>query len=269
MLRAQLRTLELLNVDIWYIDNLLLGRDWQRERDRQLRAANITLFLISADFINSHEQYDEEVPLAMARHNKGETRVIPVILRPVLWQDASFGKLTPLPDGGKPVTDLSWHTPDHAFLNIVLGIKRALTTSPNHPTPINHAASVQLDHLIQNFKALRGQISSFISLQGPKDFTLDRCRTQYNTFYGDTMLFLATYLPQTISDTPDGFVETVYRNTQERLRRLPRKSLFDAITVSVTRSLIPWLADLERLGMQMDSCITILELYKQRHFTLM
>jgi hypothetical protein len=33
---------------------------------------------------------------AMARHEAKEARVIPVILRPVDWQDAPFGKLQAL-----------------------------------------------------------------------------------------------------------------------------------------------------------------------------
>src|SRR5262249_28122627 len=35
---------------------------------------------------------------------KGQARVIPIILRPVHWQDAPFGKLQVLPVDGQPVT---------------------------------------------------------------------------------------------------------------------------------------------------------------------
>lgn len=79
------------------------------------------------------------------------------------------------------------------------------------------------------------------------------------------MIFLATYLPECVSDDSEGFVETVYRKTAERLRK---GNVFDAITVFVARSLVPPLAQLERVGMQIDACVATLEFYKQRYFTL-
>ena len=56
--------------------------------------------------------YDIEVKRAMKRHEAGEARVIPVILRPVDWKRAPFGKLAALPKDGEPVK--SWFDPDEA-----------------------------------------------------------------------------------------------------------------------------------------------------------
>ena len=58
---------------------------------------------------------------AMERHELGEARVIPVILRPCDWQDAPFGKLKAIPTDGKPVT--KHQTLDDAFLDIVRAIR--------------------------------------------------------------------------------------------------------------------------------------------------
>jgi hypothetical protein len=52
--------------------------------------------------------------------------VIPVILRPTLWQNAPFGALQALPANAIPVTDRSWHTQDEAFLNIAEGIVKVI-----------------------------------------------------------------------------------------------------------------------------------------------
>jgi TIR domain len=123
---AHLRGLESQHVSVWYAHNILPGTEWERERDSQLHSAHIILFLVSSDFISSHEQYEKEVLPAMEQHNRGETHVIPIILRPVYWKEAPFSKLLPLPDDGRPVTDLKWSSKDQAFLNVILGIKRII-----------------------------------------------------------------------------------------------------------------------------------------------
>ncbi len=69
----------------------------------------------------------------MERHEKGEARVIPIILRPCLWHDAPFGKLNALPKDGKPVT--SWPNRDEAFLDVAKGIRRVVEGLAGKPTP--------------------------------------------------------------------------------------------------------------------------------------
>src|SRR5262249_10559694 len=81
------------------------------------------LLLISSDFLASDYCYDVEVKTAMKRHDDGEARVMPVILRPVDWKGAPFGKLQALPKDARPVTD--WSNRDEAFLDIAQGIRVA------------------------------------------------------------------------------------------------------------------------------------------------
>lgn len=61
---------------------------------------------------------------AMERHNAGDTRILPIILRPCDWKATPFGSLLAMPKDGKPV--VKWPDLDEAFLEIVNGIKRAL-----------------------------------------------------------------------------------------------------------------------------------------------
>ncbi len=48
--------------------------------------------------------YGVEMKRAMERIERGEARVVPVILRPVDWQDSPFSKLQVLPKDARPVT---------------------------------------------------------------------------------------------------------------------------------------------------------------------
>ncbi len=62
----------------------------------------------------------------MERHERGEARVIPVILRPVYWQGAPFGKLQALPTDAKPIMSRYWHNLDEAFYDVAKGISKAI-----------------------------------------------------------------------------------------------------------------------------------------------
>ena len=61
------------------------------------------MLLVSADFLSSDYCYDVEMMRAMERHEGGEARVIPVIVRDCDWTTAPFAKLQALPKNGEAV----------------------------------------------------------------------------------------------------------------------------------------------------------------------
>lgn len=61
----------------------------------------------------------------MERHNIGQTRVIPIILRPVDWKGTPIGELQVLPKDGKPVT--LWGSCASAFENVIQGISEVVS----------------------------------------------------------------------------------------------------------------------------------------------
>lgn len=121
----------------WHDRAINAGQAWEHEIDSHLNSARIILLLVSPDFMASDYCYDIEVKRAMERHNAGEARVIPIILRPVDWHSALFGKLQALPRDGKPVR--LWSNQDEAFLQITQGIRdvvqrlRSATSPQNRP----------------------------------------------------------------------------------------------------------------------------------------
>ena len=58
----------------------------------------------------------------MERHERGEARVIPVILRPCDWHGAPFGKLMAVPPDGKAVTKHA--TLDDGFLEVAKALRQ-------------------------------------------------------------------------------------------------------------------------------------------------
>lgn len=101
------------------------GTQWQGAIDNFLFKSQVILLFISPYFIESRYCYDVEVTTALERHESGEARVIPIILRPCAWQDAPFGQLEVLPADGKPVT--SWRNRDAVCLSIAQEIMNVVS----------------------------------------------------------------------------------------------------------------------------------------------
>ncbi len=112
-------------IKAWHDRKISAGTEWAKAIDDNLNSAGIILLLVSADFLASDYCYDLEMQRAMERHEAGEARVIPIILKPVDWTSAPFSKLQAFPKNAKPVT--KWTPQDEAFANIAQGIRQAAT----------------------------------------------------------------------------------------------------------------------------------------------
>src|SRR5947208_8297666 len=122
-LEKQLRALRRQGIiDLWHDRQIIPGTEWEHQIDQHLTTARIILLLISPDFMDSDYCYGIEMKRALERHERGEARVIPIILRPVYWQGEPLGKLQALPTDAKPITDPDWHNFDRAFYNVTEGI---------------------------------------------------------------------------------------------------------------------------------------------------
>jgi hypothetical protein len=92
----------------WHDRMIGAGAEWKGQIDRQL-----------ADYC-----WGEEMTKALARHQLGEARVIPVILRPCRWQKTPLGRLQAVPKDGKPVSE--WPNHDVAFDQIAVAVERTI-----------------------------------------------------------------------------------------------------------------------------------------------
>ena len=105
----------------WHDRRITAGSEWAGAIDASLNTADIILLLISANFLASDYCNDIELKRALERHERGEARVIPIILKPSDWATTSLGGLQALPTNAKAVT--TWSNRDQAFLEITQGIR--------------------------------------------------------------------------------------------------------------------------------------------------
>jgi tetratricopeptide (TPR) repeat protein len=111
----------------WCDREIQPGKVREHEIDTHLHTAQIVLLLISADFLASDYCYSKEMKRALERHEAGEARVIPVLLRHAFWENAPFAKLQALPRNGKPIANWSGRQGrDKAFLEVAIGIREVI-----------------------------------------------------------------------------------------------------------------------------------------------
>jgi internalin A len=134
ILRAELEVhLKLLHrrgrLELWTDRRISAGTGWKGQIDENLDRAELILLLVSADFVASDYCYDIEMTRALARHQAGTARVVPIIIRDVAWRSAPFGMLMALPTDGKAVA--TWgsgeYGRDTAWKTVAEGIEKVLT----------------------------------------------------------------------------------------------------------------------------------------------
>jgi len=113
-------------LELWLDRKIGAGEEWQKNIDTHIYSAHIILLLISPDFFSSDFCWNHEVPIALARQESGEARVIPVVLRPCVWAGAEFGKFQALPSEGRPITSRDWESQDEALMNVAEGLRLVL-----------------------------------------------------------------------------------------------------------------------------------------------
>jgi hypothetical protein len=112
-------------VDTWWDSRIVAGNDWSEDIARQLEAADLILLLVSSAFLASTYCYQKELRRAIERHDAGEARVVPILLRPCHWEPAPFAKLQGLPTGMVPVTAVAEDKRDAIWAEVAKGIHQA------------------------------------------------------------------------------------------------------------------------------------------------
>jgi hypothetical protein len=118
-------------IEWWYDRNISMGTEWQYTVDSHLNKAEIILLLVSQYFMDSDYAYTLEAARALERHEHGEARIIPILLRPIYYGRAPFAKLQALPIDALPIT--SWRNQDEAFAKIAKDLQTSLKAKEEWP----------------------------------------------------------------------------------------------------------------------------------------
>lgn len=111
--------------------NIDPGLEWKKEVNKYLNQSQIILLAISPSFLSSIEHWEIEMSQSIDLYEEGKVHVIPVILRPVTWEQLPIYKLKALPDpSSKPVC--KWHPRDEGYKNVAIGISEVVEQWNTH-----------------------------------------------------------------------------------------------------------------------------------------
>lgn len=116
-------------IDQWNDKMIEPGEKWDESINESLDKAELLIFLVSSDFLNSEYCYGIETARSIAKHHENKATIIPVIIRHCDWQSSKLAQFQVLPLGGKPVRE--FEDRDKAFLQVVDGIKVAIRAINN------------------------------------------------------------------------------------------------------------------------------------------
>lgn len=106
---------------VWDDTQISSGSNWRDEIQSAMNSAQISLLMISPDFMASDFVKDQRLALPQKLYQHDDCIVAPIILRPTpLWEKSVIGRLQALPQNGKPVS--SWRNRDEAWHNVVTNL---------------------------------------------------------------------------------------------------------------------------------------------------
>lgn len=111
-------------IQIWHDREILPGDDFADKINKNLEMADIVLLLVSSDYLASNYCFSVEMKRALESHSKNQTRIIPLIIRPVDWETAPFGHITALPRDGKAIS--LWSNQDEAWQSVIKEIRKTV-----------------------------------------------------------------------------------------------------------------------------------------------
>lgn len=98
----------------WVDRSIRPGAAWRKQIHQGLTIADVILWFVSPAFFESDYSFDIEMREALRRHAAGTATVIPIIIRPCMWQAAPFAQLQALPTNAKPLS--TWANLDEGWL---------------------------------------------------------------------------------------------------------------------------------------------------------
>ena len=118
-------------IEEWHDRRIEPGAEWAKGISAQLASAQLILLLVSADFLASDYFFGVEMETALARLKRGQVKVVPMLLKPCLWQESRFSELQIIPRDGKAVT--SWPSAEEAFTQVATEIRTLVSEPPPSP----------------------------------------------------------------------------------------------------------------------------------------
>ncbi|MCY7349596.1 MAG: TIR domain-containing protein, partial [Cytophagaceae bacterium] len=113
-------------IEAWHDRKILPGEDWDEAILEQLKAADIVLLLLSADFMNSDYICKKEIKTAHEQQGKKTTSIVPIFLRPCDFDLPELSAKQGLPRDARWIVSNDRPNRDEGYLQVVNDLKKLL-----------------------------------------------------------------------------------------------------------------------------------------------
>lgn len=168
-------------ITIWSDRSIVPGESWDKAIRENLSNSDIYIYLVSSHFLSSDYIQKVETQIIFERQKKGEVSVIPIIVRPSVWEeDPRLAQIQVLPRDGKPVS--TWNNTDEAWHDVTRSISQLVSR-----LKIKEEKEVVENKSVDN-KTLEDKITQL--LQKLEYQPVERFETKVNfyPFWGDLTL---------------------------------------------------------------------------------
>jgi hypothetical protein len=148
-------------IEEWYDRKIEPGTNWNAEINARLESAHLILLLLSADFLDSDYCLGVEVEKAFTRLKRGEVKVVPILLRPCLWQRSPFSELQIIPRDAKAIN--SWASEEEALTDVANEIAGLISEAPP-PAAVTPTESRETQRAESSLELVHGQVRSYARL---------------------------------------------------------------------------------------------------------
>ena len=207
-------------IDTWHDRRILPGDKFGHTIDANLRESNIILLLVSPYFLDSDYCYEREMDTAIAMHDEGKARIIPVILEHCDWKNTPLKEFLAIPRDGKPISE--YPNVNKAFHEVTEEIRSvaekfsALTVGREYPATASSTEPIQPQENLRSSN-LRIKKTFF-------DYDKDK-------FVSDAFEYMAKFFENSLKELTarnseaeydyrridaNSFVATLYSNGEER-----------------------------------------------------
>ncbi|MGB3548759.1 MAG: TIR domain-containing protein [Saprospiraceae bacterium] len=115
-------------VSSWDDSKIKPGESWSADIEENLRAADVIIYLVSADFLNSDYIYNKERPWAEEMARTKGVKIISIIIRSCDWTSDPLAQRQVIPqnDLGRIVPVAEWESLDKAYTKVIKSLREII-----------------------------------------------------------------------------------------------------------------------------------------------
>lgn len=153
-------------IEVWADTQIDAGENWHRQITTAIRESSAAIILVSADFLASKFLQDVELPEILKAADERGLPVMPILVRPSLWQRTPLDKFQFLNPPDKPLAELSPSARDATFVQIAQRLSAMLGEPVKREAGKQEYSQLAHDIARQVSELLRAELPTSPSVQG-------------------------------------------------------------------------------------------------------